>query len=51
MESKCRDGDISDKTEKVLRMSEEYQGNLILVGLNYDKKTKEHNCIIEKFVK
>lgn len=29
----------------------EYQGNLILVGINYDKKTKEHQCKIEKYAK
>jgi len=26
----------------------EYQGNMLLVGINYDKKTKEHQCRIEK---
>ncbi len=39
------------KQKKYCECLKEYQGNLILVGLNYDKKTKEHNCIIEKFVK
>ena len=29
----------------------EYQGNLLLVGVNYDKKTREHTCVIEEFVK
>ncbi len=29
----------------------EYQGNLLLVGVNYDKKTREHACVIEEFVK
>ena len=23
------------------------QGNLLLVGVNYDKKTKKHECVIE----
>lgn len=27
---------------------EDYQGNLILAGIDYDKKTKKHTCIIEK---
>ena len=27
----------------------EYQGNLLLVGVNYDVKTKEHECIIEQY--
>lgn len=30
---------------------EDYQGNLLLVGINYDVKTKEYSCVIEKFVK
>ncbi len=25
-----------------------YTGNIMLVGINYDKKTKKHSCIIEK---
>ena len=28
-----------------------YTGNIMLVGINYDKKTKKHNCIIEKYIK
>ncbi|MGN0485033.1 MAG: AAA family ATPase [Lachnospiraceae bacterium] len=27
---------------------EEYHGNLLLVGINYDKETKKHTCVIEK---
>jgi aminoglycoside N3'-acetyltransferase len=26
----------------------DYKGNLLLVGVNYDKKTKEHTCEIEE---
>ena len=26
----------------------EYHGNLLLAGINYDKKTKNHTCLIEK---
>ena len=33
-----------------LNMQELYQGNILLVGINYDVKTKEHTCIIEKHV-
>lgn len=29
----------------------EYSGNVLLVGVNYDKKIKEHQCIIEKYHK
>ncbi|MDY4068249.1 PD-(D/E)XK nuclease domain-containing protein [Bullifex sp.] len=25
-----------------------YKGNTLLVGINYDSKTKEHSCLIEK---
>lgn len=28
---------------------QEYSGELLLVGINYDKRTKKHECIIEKF--
>lgn len=27
---------------------EEYKGNILLVGINYDKQTKEHRCKIER---
>ena len=30
---------------------EDYLGNLLLVGINYDVKTKKHSCVIEEFVK
>ena len=29
----------------------EYTGNILLVGINYDKKSKEHRCIIEEYNK
>ena len=29
----------------------EYKGNLLLAGINYDRKTKTHTCVIEKFQK
>lgn len=35
------------KQKKYCDSLREYHGNLLLVGVNYDKKTKEHNCIIE----
>lgn len=28
----------------------EYTDNLLLVGINYDKETKKHSCVIEKYV-
>ena len=30
---------------------QDYVGNILLVGINYDKKAKEHTCSIEKIVK
>lgn len=35
------------KQKKYCDSLREYHGNLLLVGVNYDKKTKEHDCIIE----
>lgn len=29
----------------------EYQGNLLLVGINYNKKDKKHSCLIEEWEK
>lgn len=29
----------------------DYQGNLLLAGISYDKETKKHTCKIEKMVK
>ena len=28
-----------------------YTGDILMVGINYDKKTKEHQCMIEKYMK
>lgn len=30
---------------------ERYTGDILLVGINYDKKTKKHQCLIEQFKK
>lgn len=27
----------------------EYTDNLLLVGINYDKETKTHSCVIDKY--
>lgn len=37
------------KDKKYVEALEEYKGNLLLVGINYDKKTKDHECRIEKY--
>ena len=28
-----------------------YTGDILLVGINYDRDTKEHQCLIEKYEK
>lgn len=38
------------KDRKYVKALEEYQGNLLLVGINYNKRTKKHECIIERYV-
>ena len=30
---------------------QDYTGNLLLVGINYDKTAKKHECLIEKVEK
>ena len=40
-----------DAFEEYVEALKEYKGNLLLVGVNYDKKTKTHTCVIEKFEK
>ena len=30
---------------------DEYAGNLLLVGINYNKRDKKHECVIEKYCK
>jgi hypothetical protein len=37
------------KEKKYVKSLEEYQGNLLLVGINYDKETKTHECVIEEW--
>ena len=28
-----------------------YTGDILLVGINYDKESKEHQCLIERYQK
>jgi len=37
------------KAKNYSAVLEAYQGNLLLVGINYDKESKTHECIIEPF--
>ena len=36
------------KNKEYIDALKDYQGDLLLAGINYDKKTKKHSCIIEK---
>ena len=50
--NKCADAAI----EQIKRMEypakvAEYVGDILLVGINYDKETKKHSCKIERFCK
>ena len=39
------------KEKKYPASIEQYTGEILLVGINYDKKTKKHECLIEKYQK
>ena len=39
------------KDKKYPESVRQYTGELLMVGINYDKKTKEHQCMIEKYKK
>lgn len=38
-------------SQEYVEALKEYKGNLLLAGINYDRKTKTHTCVIEKFQK
>lgn len=49
---KTAEGSIAQiKNKEYCRSLEEYEGNILLVGVNYNKQTKEHECVIEEYVK
>lgn len=52
VELKCdasADGALAQIREKKYADSlKDYKGNLLFIGINYDKKTKKHDCQIEK---
>lgn len=48
---KTAEGAISQiKNKGYTAALKEYEGNVLLVGINYEKKSKKHQCRIEKFV-
>ena len=42
---------IIGENQMSLKSLEEYKGNILLVGINYDKETKVHECVIEEWEK
>lgn len=49
---KSADGAIGQiKKKQYCKSLEEYQGNILLVGINYDKDTRKHECVIEEYRK
>ena len=50
--NKSAEGAISQiKDKKYIKAIENYGGEILLVGINYDKNTKKHECRIEKYIK
>jgi hypothetical protein len=39
------------ESKQYFNMMDKYQGDLLLVAVNYDEKTNEHKCEIQRFVK
>ena len=39
------------KNRRYVQALEEYSGNLLLVGVNYNRKSKTHQCVIERYMK
>ena len=37
------------KEKQYVEALKDYHGNLLLAGINYDKATKKHSCVIEKY--
>lgn len=45
--AKAMDAITQIKEKQYVQVLQEYTGNILLVGINYDKKSKEHQCAIE----
>ncbi len=39
------------KRKEYCQSLKEYQGNILLVGISYNKITKKHQCVIEEYQK
>ena len=50
--NKCSETALSQiKEKRYFDSLKNYSGNMLFIGINYDEKTKKHDCNIEKFVK
>lgn len=49
---KSAEGAIAQiKNKQYVKSLQEYEGNILLVGVNYNKDTREHECVIEEWEK
>lgn len=39
------------KEKDYVKSLEDYTGKILFVGINYNPKTKEHQCVIEEYYK
>ena len=48
---KSAQGAISQiKTQQYVNALKDYTGNILMIGINYDKKSKKHQCAIEEII-
>lgn len=48
VDSTCENALEQIKEKNYLQKAKEYANEILLVGINYDKETKRHQCVIEK---
>lgn len=50
--NKSAEGAIAQiKDKNYCHALKDYSGKILLVGINYDKRTKKHSCAIEEWTK
>ena len=42
---------VQIKEKQYVKALEDYSGDILLVGVNYDKESKKHQCVIEPYIK
>lgn len=47
----CRKSDYTDQKKNYTQLVKKlgYDGEVLLVGINYSTKTKKHSCVIKNF--